>query len=74
MKNPLQKTRGLWREEDSNLRRHLSTDLQSVAFDRSAISPENRALNININTMNFKFIYKLKRLWYPGYINGNILP
>lgn len=28
-----------WRERDSNPRRRSSTDLQSVAFSRSAISP-----------------------------------
>lgn len=36
---PLSYTRIWWREQDSNLRRRSSTDLQSVAFDRSAISP-----------------------------------
>lgn len=37
---PLSYTRIIWwREQDSNLRRHTSTDLQSVAFDRSAIPP-----------------------------------
>ena len=30
---------GWWRGLDSNQRRHTSTDLQSVAFDRSATPP-----------------------------------
>ncbi len=30
-----------WGEEESNLRRHKPTDLQSAPFDRSGISPEN---------------------------------
>ena len=30
---------GWWREQDSNLRRRTSADLQSAAFDRSAIPP-----------------------------------
>ena len=29
-----------WKEQDSNLRRHSSTDLQSVAFNHSAILPQ----------------------------------
>jgi len=31
-----------WRGKDSNLRRHKSTDLQSVAFDRSATPPNSQ--------------------------------
>lgn len=31
---------GWWREQDSNLRRRTSADLQSAAFDRSAIPPQ----------------------------------
>ena len=31
--------RAWWREQDSNLRRRTSADLQSAAFDRSAIPP-----------------------------------
>ncbi len=33
-----------WREKDSNLRRITPTDLQSVAFGRSATSPHIPAL------------------------------
>ena len=32
--------RGWWGEEDSNLRRHEPTDLQSAPFGRLGISPE----------------------------------
>lgn len=35
------KSRLWWREQDSNLRRRSSADLQSAAFDRSAIPPTN---------------------------------
>ena len=33
-------SRGWWGEEDSNLRRHEPTDLQSAPFGRLGISPE----------------------------------
>ena len=33
--------RGEWAEQDSNLRRHVPTDLQSVPFGRLGIRPEN---------------------------------
>ena len=36
---PLSYIRDIWREQDLNLRRHKSADLQSAAIDRSAISP-----------------------------------
>jgi hypothetical protein len=36
---PLSYTREIWREQDSNLRRQKSADLQSAAINRSAISP-----------------------------------
>ena len=32
-------TPAMWGQKDSNLRRHTSADLQSAAFDRSAMSP-----------------------------------
>ena len=45
-----------WREQDSNLRRHQSTDLQSVPFDRSGISPsyacQNKTGFISIRHLN----------------------
>lgn len=34
-----------WREQDSNLRTRTRTDLQSAAFDRSAIPPAKSALS-----------------------------
>lgn len=37
---------GWWREQDSNLRRRTSSDLQSDAFDRSAIPPSNTSEGI----------------------------
>lgn len=36
---PIRKAVKEWGEKDSNLRRHKSTDLQSVPFGRSGISP-----------------------------------
>lgn len=36
-----------WREKDSNLRRIAPTDLQSVAFGRSATSPQFPALVVD---------------------------
>ena len=38
---PLNYTRILWGEKDSNLRRRTPADLQSAAIDRSAISPKD---------------------------------
>ena len=37
-------TTNWWREKDSNLRRHMPTDLQSAPFDRFGISPRQRSL------------------------------
>ena len=37
---PSELLRGWWGEEDSNLRRHEPTDLQSAPFGRLGISPE----------------------------------
>ena len=39
-----------WRGEDSNLRSHKATDLQSAAFDRSATSPFKSRLQPAVST------------------------
>ena len=38
---PLISIKNKWGEQDSNLRRHKSTDLQSAPFDRFGIPPTN---------------------------------
>jgi hypothetical protein len=59
-----------WREQDSNLRRRSSADLQSAAFDRSAIPPCKHIrghrrfrnfcqLGIVLLSITFVFLYTL---------------
>jgi hypothetical protein len=54
-----------WREQDLNLRTHTRADLQSAAFDRSAIPPLNKIFKldlftINCNICNLKTLFHLK--------------
>jgi hypothetical protein len=43
-----------WGEEDSNLRRHEPTDLQSAPFGRLGISPEFRGVPPDVHTVRAK--------------------
>ena len=43
-----------WGEEDSNLRRHKSTDLQSAPFGRSGISPRKKRWNMLKNKSRWR--------------------
>ena len=43
-----------WREKDSNLRTYTRADLQSAAFNRSAISPDKTQSKINHLSNKYK--------------------